>query len=620
MSFDTIDLVDTPNGAREKINANFEVIANGRYFASAYDTIQAAHDAVPSGETAEILLDPNTTYQITNAGGLNLTKRVILRGYPSTVLEVGLGVGNGPGVTVAYDRSILEGFQVVGAQSGFLNSSLYGAEQRRAIRATGDYIELRRLQVDDAVVGVEAIAGVGGMIDSCLFRNSLLRRGYVGAVNNCAAVFLRGAQRWTIKGSDIEGYGQGVLTGGHGSGLDYIESAYHRILGTDVRAVGDNCVYVSSGDSIFVGDWCHFSDYVQAAIKARGSNHVLEKCRIEDIGGSANIVLTGNGPLEDGKWNGRNVTVQGMVASGTMNTGIQVVGFYDGVNAGWGHLRDVRILDNDWDFFDRTDPDYAIAYNPGLGTNSTRYAVYFPSGLAADSQEARSDGLVVRGNRSRGHRVGLYLGADGSTLRHLNADVDDNDWTGAENYGEYLRGMAYSQVRREKVHAVDTLMEGSSDAAIHVRDSTYNKVYLNAVDDQQAVPTLTRGIEEAGASGYNEYWDNRVANTDRRYYFLSATSSVRSSGVSGPSVMSGTETFRVGDARTFIRDTGGSARILNPSAPSNETFTAGYEVEVVNIGAQTITFDSTGIAQAVTAGQTGKFTFTGSAWKKTYVG
>lgn len=82
--------------------------------------------------------------------------------------------------------------------------------------------------------------------------------------------------------------------------------------------------------------------------------------------------------------------------------------------------------------------------------------------------------------------------------------------------------------------------------------------------------------------------------------------------------MTANETFRQAHGPVFERDPGGAARNFNPSG----AFAAGHEVVVINTAdaAETITFDSAGIAAAIAQGQHGRFVYNGSAWRKLYVG
>lgn len=82
------------------------------------------------------------------------------------------------------------------------------------------------------------------------------------------------------------------------------------------------------------------------------------------------------------------------------------------------------------------------------------------------------------------------------------------------------------------------------------------------------------------------------------------------------STMAGGENFLFRDGPVFIKDTGGANRIFNPSG----TFPFGYQVTLVNTGANTINFDSGGLNQAVTTGQRGIFTYNGTAWMKVFTG
>jgi hypothetical protein len=85
-----------------------------------------------------------------------------------------------------------------------------------------------------------------------------------------------------------------------------------------------------------------------------------------------------------------------------------------------------------------------------------------------------------------------------------------------------------------------------------------------------------------------------------------------------PGAMTANQTFTAQDGNYFERDPGGANRTFNPSG----TFRAGAIVEVVNTAdaAETITFDSAGIAAAIAQNQWGRFAFNGATWRKLYVG
>jgi len=82
--------------------------------------------------------------------------------------------------------------------------------------------------------------------------------------------------------------------------------------------------------------------------------------------------------------------------------------------------------------------------------------------------------------------------------------------------------------------------------------------------------------------------------------------------------MSGNETFSPGDGNLFIKDPGGAGRNFNPSG----TFQALTRIEVINTAdaAETITFDSAGLNQAIAQNERGAFAYDGSDWYKIFVG
>jgi len=85
--------------------------------------------------------------------------------------------------------------------------------------------------------------------------------------------------------------------------------------------------------------------------------------------------------------------------------------------------------------------------------------------------------------------------------------------------------------------------------------------------------------------------------------------------------MTGNEDFVVtGAAKVFIRDPGGANRNFNPD--SSATFARGCQITVINTAdaAETITFDSLGLNQAINQNERGIFVFDGDNWLKIYVG
>lgn len=78
------------------------------------------------------------------------------------------------------------------------------------------------------------------------------------------------------------------------------------------------------------------------------------------------------------------------------------------------------------------------------------------------------------------------------------------------------------------------------------------------------------------------------------------------------------QTFTQADGRVFKVDPGGSAINFNPSG----SFSSWWQITVINAAdaAETITFDSNGLAQAVNQNERGIFVYDGSAWLKIYVG
>lgn len=84
------------------------------------------------------------------------------------------------------------------------------------------------------------------------------------------------------------------------------------------------------------------------------------------------------------------------------------------------------------------------------------------------------------------------------------------------------------------------------------------------------------------------------------------------------STMTGNETFTYSDGNMFIKDPGGAARNFDPSG----AFPERAEVVLINTAdaAETITFDSGVLAEAVAQNERGWFVYDGALWRKIYVG
>jgi hypothetical protein len=84
------------------------------------------------------------------------------------------------------------------------------------------------------------------------------------------------------------------------------------------------------------------------------------------------------------------------------------------------------------------------------------------------------------------------------------------------------------------------------------------------------------------------------------------------------STMTGDEIFTQALGNVYLKDPGGAGRNLNPSGSFND----GIVVFVVNTAdaAETLTFDSAGLNQAINQNERGIFAYNGTDWLKIYVG
>lgn len=116
--------------------------------------------------------------------------------------------------------------------------------------------------------------------------------------------------------------------------------------------------------------------------------------------------------------------------------------------------------------------------------------------------------------------------------------------------------------------------------------------------------------------------DGNDGNSPTLMWTLDCNGQLSSSGTKvehgAVGAMSGNETFAAGDGNLFIKDPDGAGRNFNPSG----TFAALTRIEVINTadGAETITFDSAGLNQAIAQNERGIFAYDGSDWLAIFVG
>jgi len=239
---------------------------------------------------------------------------------------------------------------------------------------------------------------------------------------------------------------------------------------------------------------------------------------------------------------------------------------------------------------------------------------------------------AVLGNYFTNNTTAIQLDSDLTTQRNIigsnfyvgnTADITNNTIGGATPRAYYINE---PQIRQHDLAAANA--GGDYEFGIQNRSGSVDS---SATYSLQTRATLMKAIfqilyEAANPGAYIG------TTTDHKIHFLQNNSIVGTfeSGNSAAlnlacgfgmkaevGTMTGNETFYPTEGNVFIKDPAGN-RNFNPVG----TFQAGAVVYVINTAdaAETITFDSAGLNQAIAQNERGIFAFDGTDWLKVYVG
>lgn len=223
--------------------------------------------------------------------------------------------------------------------------------------------------------------------------------------------------------------------------------------------------------------------------------------------------------------------------------------------------------------------------------------------------------MKITGNKTTGHTIGIYISVqDPNTEAHTGMLIANNDTSGGNNDGIVL-----SNVNDSLITGNISINAAANRSGITLADCLRNYVTNNSVGDDQGTATQKFGIEEQGTSDYNIFIDNDCEGTVTYRYVITGDSSIVKTEQMAIETLSGNRTFEIGEAKTFVIDPGGAARNFNPRTV---TWPMINELILINTAdnAETITFDSAGLNQAVQQNERGIFVYDGSSWLKIYVG
>ncbi len=333
------------------------------------------------------------------------------------------------------------------------------------------------------------------------------------------------------------------------------------------------------------GDSGH--DLLDEAITVKGNSYEIigNLIEVEDSSAIYGIVAYGDGAADANNYNGYDTVIKDNHIIGPFATGIATA-----ADGGY-YLKNPKVVNN------------TIEIESGGA-----YGIRF---------DGRTSKASVVGNNISGHSIGIYLTVDDpNTDTHSGMLIKANDVSGGTNDGIILN------------YAIDSLVTdnvcmnaAANRSGISMLNTTYCRFVDNMVGDNQSTATQKYGITESTGSDNNIFINNDGRSLTSYEYQITGTSSVVESDevVVETDDGSGTRTFEIGEFKTIVIDPNGGGINLNPRAV---TWPRVNELIVVNTAnaAETITFDSTGLNQAIAQSERGIFVYDGSNWLKVYVG
>lgn len=227
--------------------------------------------------------------------------------------------------------------------------------------------------------------------------------------------------------------------------------------------------------------------------------------------------------------------------------------------------------------------------------------------------------MQITNNSISGHTIGIYVHDPNSEI-HTGMLVSGNDSSGGSN-----DGITLSYVNDSLISNNVCVNAAATRSGITLADCLYNTIIGNRVGDDQGTATQKYGVEEQGTSDYNMIINNDAEGLTSsglyRYGIAGSNSLVKTNRmVVEADDGSGTRTFEIGEFKTIVIDPNGGNINLDPR--TGVTWPMINEMIVVNTAnaAETITFDSAGLNQAIAQNERAIFVFDGSNWLKVYLG
>lgn len=352
--------------------------------------------------------------------------------------------------------------------------------------------------------------------------------------------------------------------------------------GTDpIELTDSNCIAIIN--NIIEDDQA--AAIINYGITVKGSSFEIigNLIKVLDSAGNYGIQVYGDGGADSDNYNGYNSVIKDNHIIGPWGAGI-----FTGADGGY-YPKNTKIIGNTIEI--KTGGAYGIRI------------------------DGRSSGASIVNNNITGHSIGIFINIDDPNVdTHSKMLIKGNDTSNGTNDGINLSYVKYSLITDNISMNAAANMTGMA-----LSNCEYNQVINNLCGDDQETPTQKFGIEELGASDYNHYINNDSTGVVTREYIITGSNSVVSTDRVLVETLSGHKTFVIGEAKTYIIDPGGAGRNFNPIAV---TWPMINELILVNTAdnAETITFDSAGLNQAVAQNERGIFVYDGSNWLKVYVG
>lgn len=552
--------------------------------------------STPSGGTVEIGAGKN--YYLNTAASITFANQVNITG--TGTITIGTAVGQRAAIIIDGDYSKLSDFTIVGDHSSFANAAP-SSELRRSIQIQADHVTVDNVTFSGGIYPLDFYHGqADAKVSKCTFKNTAINVDTIGTYatqNYCSAIsFGHDFMGASVTDNYFYGYGSSIQSGNRVYGL--------KIANNKAELQGDAAIYVNGYNFTITG------------------NEIVNPYGTGILAVTSGSTITGNTLYTTGAYASTSPGIKvraleettGQVADSDGNTAKDNAVANNSIKGSWGTaLIQVKPCQID----NAGHRNTVITGNTLTGNDTDPTATTGVYGISM-TQGHDNYGSIIASNKIHQVLHGVYITATG-TAYYKKMEIHDNEIE-CQIYPFILTRVVDSNIHDNI--ALDATGTDSSNKPepFHLTTCLRNVFHHNVVG-QTIAGNMLYVFHEVSGCGYNQYIDNDIKtyldSYERpvyyRHYILNDATGFVSTKRVRTVTLGGHGTFATGE---------GSIYFITPSNNFNYNpyamqFPTGETITIVNLaaGANTITFDSTGLNQAVAQNKRGIFTFDGTAWR-----